>query len=113
MMRYVIIFFLIIQIRSLTAQRSQTNVDVSVSPTYEKITVTVDPEKEVTNEYKINITNCEGKIIKSLSLEEKQLLKGSNVYIHDISLGKYCYSVLNGSKEIKQGEFTVDIYDTW
>jgi hypothetical protein len=75
------------------------------------MTVTIKSEKDLAGDYRINITNCEGKIIKSVSLKEKQLAKGIDVYIHDIMIGKYCYSVLNGTKEIFQGEFVTDIYD--
>jgi hypothetical protein len=86
-------------------------VNVSVSPTYEKLTVTIKSENDAACDHRINITNCEGKIIKSVSLNEKQLPKGADVYIHDIIIGNYCYSILNGSKEILHGEFITDIYD--
>jgi hypothetical protein len=111
MMRCAAICSLLVVTSSLNAQKTTPVVDVKISPTYEKMTVTIKSEKELTSDYILNITNCEGKIIKSVQLQEKQLPKGNDVYIHDIALGKYCYSLLNGSKEITHGEFTTDIYD--
>ena len=110
-MKHAAILFALFTTNSLSAQKSSMIVDVAVSPTYEKITVTVKNGKELESDYRLSITNCEGKIIKSVALEEKQLQKGSNIYIHDFDLGKYCYSLLNGSKEVTHGEFITDIYD--
>ena len=97
----------------LNAQNIQPNVDVNLlmSHTGEKFTLTIKSQKNSLNNCKLQIIDSKGMTIKTIEFPEKSKYWENIVPIHDLAIGKYLYIVACNKYVLCKGEFTKDIYD--
>ena len=106
-MRKLLLTIFILHVGLLISQTKQSDskVDLLVNWTFEKLKLTIKSKSDSLNNYKVQITDSQKKIVKTIDLPQASSQLESDILISDLVLGKYSCIVFKGKEELYKGEF--------
>jgi hypothetical protein len=111
-MRSLLLFVITISVLSAKGQSTASfTVDLSVSPTFEKVNLTITCRSDYPGKLKAWIIDQKQDTVKTIDLPDSFSTLGKSIAIEDLAMGKYSCIISQNNLQVYRGSFTKEIYN--
>jgi hypothetical protein len=110
-MKLVIAFTSLISFGFNSSLPQDIDVKLSMSPTFEKLTLKISSENNPSKDYQFKVVNAKGKEVKWINLSLLNKNMEAAISIEDLEIGEYSCSVIKDQKQVFKGRFIKDWFD--
>jgi hypothetical protein len=110
-MRFLLLAITISALSAKGQSPASFTVDLAVSPTFEKVNLTITSKSDYPRKLKARIINEEQDTVKTIDLPGSFSLLRKNIPIEDLAMGKYSCIISQNDLQIYKGDFTKEVYN--